>query len=327
MTLRPLFYLKTNFRGTNAGGISEEATPVPIPNTAVKLLRVDGTYSARSWESRSLPALVPLMKHDPKHKYIRALLPGLILCFGSFVYSAETFSNASMLDGKSWSVSAYGRSVKTEPIVHFSGGSGAADGSAVVISNTDADVKMTQQASDVTLALNVRPRDGLVYSVYVGQIQDFELQFSSGSQTNTLKSMSAGLRWGLGVSGMVSPLSPVSLGVTWSLAYTQTRLDLDQLHGGDQVYSVDELMLQQELQGALQATYRWKTVEPYVGLKAFRTHTRLDDKVSKQRVSGDVNGISPLLGCRWAMFDREFLQVEASFVDEKSLTAGLNIQF
>jgi hypothetical protein len=34
-----------------------------------------------------------------------------------------------------------------------------------------------------------------------------------------------------------------------------------------------------------------------------------------------------MAGIRWAMFDREFLQVEASFADEKSLTAGLVIQF
>ena len=32
---------------------AEEATPVPIPNTEVKLLRADGTWTAGSRESRS----------------------------------------------------------------------------------------------------------------------------------------------------------------------------------------------------------------------------------------------------------------------------------
>ena len=32
---------------------TEKATPVPIPNTAVKLLEVDGTCLARGWESRT----------------------------------------------------------------------------------------------------------------------------------------------------------------------------------------------------------------------------------------------------------------------------------
>jgi hypothetical protein len=68
--------------------------------------------------------LVPLMNKYPKHKYRRALLPVLILCFGSFVYAAETFSSTSLLDSGSWSVSAYGRNVKTEPVVRFSGSSG-----------------------------------------------------------------------------------------------------------------------------------------------------------------------------------------------------------
>jgi len=44
-------------------------------------------------------------------------------------------------------------------------------------------------------------------------------------------------------------------------------------------------------------------------------------------VSGNANGISPLVGLRWEMFDKEFLQVEGAFVDEKSVTAGLVVQF
>ena len=35
------------------GGYSEEATPVPIPNTEVKLFCADGTAGAAWWESRT----------------------------------------------------------------------------------------------------------------------------------------------------------------------------------------------------------------------------------------------------------------------------------
>ena len=41
-----------------AGDISEEVTPVPIPNTEVKLFSADGTLGATLRESRSLPALI-----------------------------------------------------------------------------------------------------------------------------------------------------------------------------------------------------------------------------------------------------------------------------
>ena len=41
-----------NITELSNGGHSEEATPVPIPNTAVKLFCVDGTARETVWESR-----------------------------------------------------------------------------------------------------------------------------------------------------------------------------------------------------------------------------------------------------------------------------------
>ncbi len=37
------------------GNHNGEATPVPIPNTEVKLSSADGTARGAEWESRSLP--------------------------------------------------------------------------------------------------------------------------------------------------------------------------------------------------------------------------------------------------------------------------------
>ena len=45
--------------GVSGGGYSNEATPVPIPNTVVKLVYADGTAWATVWESRSPPSLTP----------------------------------------------------------------------------------------------------------------------------------------------------------------------------------------------------------------------------------------------------------------------------
>ena len=39
------------------GGDCEEATPVPIPNTEVKLFSADGTAWEAVWESRTLPKI------------------------------------------------------------------------------------------------------------------------------------------------------------------------------------------------------------------------------------------------------------------------------
>ena len=38
-----------------SGDDSEEATPVPIPNTEVKLLSADDTWWEAAWESRTSP--------------------------------------------------------------------------------------------------------------------------------------------------------------------------------------------------------------------------------------------------------------------------------
>ena len=38
-----------------SGNFTDRATPVPIPNTEVKPIEVDGTMVSRPWESRTLP--------------------------------------------------------------------------------------------------------------------------------------------------------------------------------------------------------------------------------------------------------------------------------
>ena len=57
---RPLPYLAgstVNRQPEFSGGFSERETPVPIPNTEVKPLCVDGTARGTVWESRTLPGL------------------------------------------------------------------------------------------------------------------------------------------------------------------------------------------------------------------------------------------------------------------------------
>ena len=41
----------------DSGGYGEEVTPVPIPNTEVKLFSADGTAWEAAWESRTPPDL------------------------------------------------------------------------------------------------------------------------------------------------------------------------------------------------------------------------------------------------------------------------------
>ena len=46
---------KIVFHKRSFGDLSDEDTPGPIPNPAVKLVSADGTWGVAPWESKSLP--------------------------------------------------------------------------------------------------------------------------------------------------------------------------------------------------------------------------------------------------------------------------------
>ena len=51
------------------GDYSGEVTPVPIPNTEVKLLCADDTWWETAWESRTLPLIFFLINHKRERLY------------------------------------------------------------------------------------------------------------------------------------------------------------------------------------------------------------------------------------------------------------------
>ena len=79
-----------NIPGDNNG----EVTPVPIPNTEVKLSSADGTRTERSWESRSLPGLnryssiAQSVEHAAVNRRVVGSSPtwGAIFFFAFFVF-------------------------------------------------------------------------------------------------------------------------------------------------------------------------------------------------------------------------------------------------
>ena len=60
------------------GDYSGEVTPVPIPNTEVKLPCADDTWRETAWESRTLPLFGPMVKrlrHRPFTAVTRVRFP------------------------------------------------------------------------------------------------------------------------------------------------------------------------------------------------------------------------------------------------------------
>jgi hypothetical protein len=60
--------------GSFSGDPSERATPVPIPNTAVKPLSSDDTARATAWESRSSPGIMKSPRSNPRAFLFSAIL-------------------------------------------------------------------------------------------------------------------------------------------------------------------------------------------------------------------------------------------------------------
>ena len=59
-----------------SGGYYEKVTPVPIPNTAVKLLSADDTWTATSRESRSPPDLYSSIAQLVEHAAVNRRVVG-----------------------------------------------------------------------------------------------------------------------------------------------------------------------------------------------------------------------------------------------------------
>ena len=59
MNFELVFYVVLRVQTLNhTGGYYDEATPVPIPNTEVKLIRADNTWLETAWKDRLLPVYI-----------------------------------------------------------------------------------------------------------------------------------------------------------------------------------------------------------------------------------------------------------------------------
>ena len=59
-----------------SGGYDEKVTPVPIPNTVVKLLSADDTWLVTARESKSLPDLYSSIAQPVEHAAVNRRVVG-----------------------------------------------------------------------------------------------------------------------------------------------------------------------------------------------------------------------------------------------------------
>jgi hypothetical protein len=265
-----------------------------------------------------------------KIKYVIFLMGGFFVS-GSLSYSTEIFGNADSYGNGAWSVAVLGRTSNIKPTVKISGTDAiqipTTGGSNTIFSESNANIKMEQSGDEMVAALSFQPRDGFSYLAKIGQIQNFDLEFSSGSLSNEFKALKNGFLWGVGIGKLIAPGSLVSAAISINLSYTERTISLDRFESGGVVSAANHRFEQDEFQGVVNISRRWKKVEPYGGLKVMHFSTHLIDDSTKGKVSGRTDGISPFLGIQWEVFDRENFIVEGSLGVEKSIDAGFKMQF
>ena len=72
-----------------------EVTPVPIPNTEVKLCRENNTWLATAWENISMPALLPLQVF-PEGGFV--IIKALNRSQGLYLFRYDFFDDVVALD-------------------------------------------------------------------------------------------------------------------------------------------------------------------------------------------------------------------------------------
>ncbi len=238
---------------------------------------------------------------------------------------------ADFLSEKSWFVSAVGQSIKKQPILEISNVNDVqvplTSGSSTIFSGSNIDVETESKSESMLVLVGLKPREALEYHFKIGQVRNYKIEFSSGSHFNTLDALSDGIVWGFGLSGRISPASIVSMGITWQLDYSRSKVDLDRFQSPGILTSSNISYQEEEIQGALNFSRRWKTFEPYAGLKILRTIATMVDQSTKGKIKGSNDGVSPFVGIQWDLADRESIVLEGSFADEESFSASMKVQF
>ncbi|MCG3204269.1 MAG: hypothetical protein KCHDKBKB_00979 [Elusimicrobia bacterium] len=254
------------------------------------------------------------------------------LCSGFlFVQAAEVVSTADMDEPGLKSILFMGRVAESKPKLTFSDGDSiqvpVSGGSVNLFSNSNAEVEMEQRISSLIGAVEFRPSEGFQYRFKFGQIRSFELEYSSGSQVNKLESTKDGYLWGLSIAGRIAPGSLVSTAIRWDLGYTQSNVELDRFQGGNVVYTANQSWRQEEIQGSINFSRRWKWIEPFGGIKLIRVMNKMSDSSTKGEIRGTNDSVSPFVGVNVGVSNKESVYVEASFIDEESVSAGLKFSF
>jgi hypothetical protein len=194
-------------------------------------------------------------------------------------------------------------------------------------STVNNDLEGSGARETVAAKLMVNPHGGLYYWLSAGS-GSYEMEIPSVTVKNRYATQDNGFTAGAGLRKILFPDTLFTPAIAVDLGVRYDAYDVSEFQSGAGVWQRISAKLElTEIQAALTISKVLHRVEPYGGLKVFRTYTRLSDRVSFGSISGIKDNAGLFLGARLKIYPKEFIVVEGNLIGETSFSAGWNVEF
>jgi len=194
-------------------------------------------------------------------------------------------------------------------------------------SNVTNDLESTGDNSTAALKLLINPWSGFYYWANIG-IGLYDLSIPSSSVTNKLSSRDNGIIAGLGIRSVLFPDTIVTPSVAIEAGLNYSVYNLSEFQSGvcaEQL--IDNRLELTEIQASVIVSKVIDRIEPYGGLRIFRTITSLTDKQSTGSVSGIKDNAGIFAGIKVKVYPHEAIVLEGNFIGQSSFVVGWNVDF
>lgn len=217
----------------------------------------------------------------------------------------------------------------------------------------DGDVEVEGRGSAGMVKAVYQPWEGLQYYAAFG-LGNYSLSAASVTVRNSITGDRPGTIMLAGTKAVLLPDTEVSPAIAVDLSLARSRYHFNRRHPGGtpgQSNNIDQRLDLMTYQVAVEASHVFTLIdaiqkadekelptpllrnaglklEPYGGVKWYRTQTDLKDLADGSRIGGKQDTVTPFLGFRLPLYDgNEGLFAEASFIDGYHYAAGLDIRF
>ncbi|MFA6318131.1 MAG: autotransporter domain-containing protein [Elusimicrobiota bacterium] len=194
-----------------------------------------------------------------------------------------------------------------------------------------------------TVKVVYQPWETMQYYAAVG-VGEYGLKVPSTTVTNQLNGDAPGFSYTVGAKAVLFPDSPGMAAIAVDASASWARHDLNRRHGTPNVSStIDQRLDLMTYQVSVEASHLFTLVEkdkfdlvalkgglqfePYGGVRWSRTVADLKDMTDGGHAGGSQDVVTPFLGLRVPLFEREAVFVESSFVGGYHHAAGLEVRF